>query len=282
MKFAKISVAASLLISVAALAQIASPSVRLSQDYGAATDLRTFTMDAKSRVREGGVFYAKYVANLCSKDFNAIAERARTAVARQIQQTSTVESWRLTQVDALARRCAGFAPGEAQTLARELSGMPAASDPLANASNSLRAAAKTGRSDLIRAAMESAMAVDDSLLWTSDRLWDAVAQADPEARKRSGFYLGGKVYSESDGPQHLEAATALELGFCKPGSLCAADDEVLLICAAGGDCARDRTEKAKSFYFANGGTEEGWKRILALTAQVRAAIASRNVAFFVR
>jgi hypothetical protein len=94
--------------------------------------------------------------------------------------------------------------------------------------------------------------------------------------------LAGKVYAESDGLQHLEATTALELGFCKPGSLCAADDEVLLICAAGGDCARDRTEKAMAFYFANGGAEAGWKRTLELASQVRAAAATRNVGFFVR
>lgn len=49
-----------------------------------------------------------------------------------------------------------------------------------------------------------------------------------------------------------------------------------------GFCSPDRDAKAKSIYMPNGGSEEGWKRILTLVDRVRSALASKDVAFLVR
>jgi len=219
---------------------------------------------------------------LCGRDYAAIVNKGNTVVSKQIQATGTIPSWQLASVGDLPRRCSGFISGEAEALVNELKRLPITSDPLWAADQDLRAAARSGRRQLIRSAMARAMEIDDPLLWTSQRLWDVVAQSDAEARKALGFFLGGVVYSESDGLKHLEAYTALELGFCKPDLPCALDDELRIICAAGGACSPDRDAKAKSFYLANGGSEDGWKNVLALVGQVRAALANKNVAFFVR
>jgi hypothetical protein len=97
-----------------------------------------------------------------------------------------------------------------------------------------------------------------------------------------GLYLDNKVHSADDVQSHHEAVAALELGFCKPGLPCALDDELLIVCAVGGDCARDRSDKARSMYMANGGSEDGWRRVLALVDRIQAAVRGADVGMFVR
>jgi hypothetical protein len=289
MKLSRLLIAASFLVlSVTATAQSHAPhstgaaSRRLLQEYATTDNLRAFALQARTRPSEGGLFYANYIANICGRDYATIAQRGHAAVSKQIQATGTIPSWQLAKIADLSHRCSGFIAGEPEALFNELKRAPVRSDPLFAAEQDLRAAARSGRRDQIQTAMARAMEIDDPFLWTSQRLWDVVAQSDAEAKKSLGFYVGGVVYSEKDGLKHLEAHTALELGFCKPDLPCALDDELRILCATGGACSQDRDAQAKTFYLDNGGSEEGWKNVLTLIGRVRTALANRNVAFFAR
>jgi hypothetical protein len=265
-----------------ALAMAQSVSARLNHEYAAADNLRAFAMQAKGRPSEGGVFYALYAADICGRDFNAIKRLGDAAMAKEIKASGTVASYRVALRDSLPSRCAAFVAGEADALVRELKVAPASYDPLLAAEQSLASAIQSQRPELIRPAVANVMAIDDSLLWTHHNLFALVAQSDPEARKVNGIYFGGVVYPPGPTTKNLEANSALELAFCRPGTACAQEDTLRLMCAAGGACAPDLETQQKNFYMANGGTEEGWKLVLAMTQQIRDALASKNVAFFVR
>jgi hypothetical protein len=263
--------------------QGAQISQRLQQELGASNNLRAFAMSAMHRPNEGGVFYALYVANVCGRNFPAITKAGNAAIAKEIASKGTISSSHLGMMTDLPQRCSEFIPGEAAQLHSDLKMRAESSgDPLVAARQALIAASKSGRAELLRAAVARLMELDDPLLWTDRRLYDYVAQFDPEARRVSGIFLNGKVYRSADGHRHLEVSTALELGFCKRDLPCAPDDELRVVCAVGGDCARDRYEKAKQYLPANGGTEDGWKATMTLVNQIQAALAAGNVSFFVR
>jgi hypothetical protein len=259
-----------------------SVSARLNQEYAAAADLRAFAMEAKARPSEGGVFYARYAVDICGRDFASIKWLGDAAVAKEIKSTGTVASYRLALGASIVNRCSAFVPGEASALYQELAAIPASYDPLVAAEKETLAAVHPRSPDLIRAAVARLIAVDDPLLWTHHRLFALLAQSDPEARSESGVFFGGVVYTAEPDGKLLEANSALELAFCRPGTACAKLDDLRLMCAAGGACASDLEAWQKNFYMANGGTGDGWKLVLALTQQIRDALASKNVAFFVR
>jgi hypothetical protein len=280
-----LSLSISFLLAGAAIGadQVGQPSQRLQQEFAASNNLRAFAMSAMNRASEGGIYYASYVADICGRDFAAITRAGNAAVSKEIASKATVSASRLAMMADLPQRCSAFVAGEASELHGNLKARAQnGGDPLVAAQQELIAASKSGRPELLRSAVARLMQLDDSLLWSQHRLYDYVAQSDPEAKKVLGFFLNGKVYSEADGQKHLEAHTALELGFCKPNLPCALDEELRVVCAAGGDCASDRQEKAKQYLLDNGGTEQGWKNVQTLVSQIQTALARKNVSFFVR
>lgn len=269
--------------SAIAAAPAARPSQRLLQEMAASNDLRDFATSAMSRPGEGGIFYASYVANICGRDFEAIKAAGKAAIAKEVAPGASASTSRLALMADLPRRCSSFATGEASEMVRSLKDRAQTSgDPLVAAEQDLLAAWRSGRPELLRAAVGHLMQLDDPLLWTEHRLYSYVAQFDPEAKKATGLFLNGKVYTDADGLRYLEASTALELGFCKRGLPCGPDDVLQVVCASAGNCPQDRDAKAKDYLLANGGSEDNWKNVLALMTQIQAALASRNVAFFVR
>jgi hypothetical protein len=144
------------------------------------------------------------------------------------------------------------------------------------------AAARSRSADLIRTAVADLIAFDDPLLWTHHSLFALVAQSDPEARKVSAVFFGGVVYPAGSDGQLLEANSALELACCRAGTACAKDGDLRLMCAAGGACTPDLETRQENFSKANGGTADGWRLVLALTLQIRDALASKKVGHFVR
>jgi hypothetical protein len=264
------------------MADTVSISARLNQEYAAAADLRAFAMHAKARPSEGGMFYARYAVDICGRDFALIQRLGAAAMAKEIRATGTVASYRMTLGASIVNRCAAFVPGEADTLFRELAATPASHDPLVAADKEMVAAFHSRNPDLIRAAVAGLIAIDDPLLWTHHSLFALLAQSDPEARNESGVFFGGVVYTAEPDGKLLEANSALELAFCRPGTACAKLDDLRLMCAGGGACAPDLETRQKNFYMANGGTADRWKLVLALTQQIRDALASKNVVFFVR
>lgn len=259
------------------------PSAQLLREFAAAQDLAAFARQALRRPAEGGHFYARYVASQCGRDFAAIARLGEAAVQKEIGLTGSVPAWRLELMQDLPRRCASFAPGEASSIVAGLKARSYdATDPLLVAERDLIAAARSRRPEALRPAVRRLMRIDDPLLWTDHRLYDSVAQADPEARSRLGLFLDGRVVSAADEPGYLEASTALDLGFCTPGLPCAADDLLRIVCASGGACASDRDRQAKDLYLASGGSEAGWRRVTALADRIREARRSGAVSMFVR
>jgi hypothetical protein len=258
-----------------------SISARLNQEYANADNLRAFAIHAKARPSEGGVFYARYAVDNCGRDLVAIKRAADVARGKEIKATGTVASHRLALGDRFLHRCGAFTPGEASAMYQDLSAIPGSYDPLLAADRDMLNAAFSRRPDLIRAAVAKLIEIDDPLLWTHHRLFELMAMADPEARRVTGICFGGVVYAP-DGGELKEAASALQLGFCRAGTACAKDDELLVVCAIGGACAPDLETKEKDLYMANDGTAEGWRRVLELTQQIRDALASKNVGFFVR
>jgi hypothetical protein len=286
--FKLIATLAGIVFSACAFGQPQAPafqqavSRQLHSDFATAGNLRAFAMQARTRPSEGGLFYARYVANICGRDFGVIGAYGQQAVAKTVRTTGTVPPYQVRLMNELARRCDGFVAGEVDAILAE-SSRREAEDPLLSLVREIRNATKSGTPrEQLRAAVLKGLEVDDPLFWTENRLHNAVAQADPGARKVLGIYVGGTVYSDRDGIRHLEASTALDLGFCKPNLPCSFDDELLALCATGAACAEDREQQAKNYYLANGGSANAWPRVLAMARQVRAAIERRDVSYFVR
>lgn len=284
MKTARALLLACTLLPAAAAAQPpARPSAQLLREFAAADDLRAFALSALQRPAEGGHFYARYVASECGRDYAAVARLGEATVQKEIARTGSVPAWRLELMQDLPRRCASFAPGETTSILAGLKTRSGdTSDPLLVAERDLIAAARSRHPEALRPAVRRLLQIDDPMLWTAHRLYDFAAQADPQARSRLGLFLDGKVISPADQQSHLEASTALDLGFCTPGLPCAADDLLRVVCAAGGDCAPDRERKARDLYLANGGSEAGWRRVTALADRIREARRSGTVSMFVR
>lgn len=263
--------------------QTPPPSQRLLQELASSNNLRAFAMSAMNRPAEGGIFYASYATDICGRDFAAVTKRGDAAIASEIASNATVSASRLKMMSDLPQRCSAFIPGETTQMLNDLkSRVRSSSDPLIAAEQNLIAAWKSGRSDSMRAAVGRLMQLDDPLLWTRHRLYDYVAQFDPEAKKATGIFLNGKVYPATDGLRYLEVSIALDLGFCKRDLPCALDDELKIVCASGGECAQDRYEKARHYVLANRGTEANWKAVLTLVPQIQEALSTKNVSFFVR
>ena len=263
--------------------QTAPPSRLLLQELSASKNLRAFAIRAMTRPSEGGIYYASYVVNLCGRDFGALAKAGNAAIVKEIASSGTVSATRLAMLADMPQRCSAFVAGEPQQMLMSLRARAQSSgDPLVAAEQNLIVAWRSGRPESMRAAVARLMQLDDPLLWTQHRLYHYVAQFDPEAKKSTGIFLNGKVYTQADRQTFLEVTTALELGFCDRNLPCALDDELKIVCAGGGDCADDRYKKAKNLVLANGGTEDNWKSVLVLVNQIEAALASRNVSFFVR
>jgi hypothetical protein len=269
--------------TAAPIHQAAPPSRNLQREFSTSSNLRAFALNAMNRPSEGGIFYALYAASICGRDFAAISRLGNARVAKEIASKATASSSRLTLVTNLGKRCSAFTVGEAGAMWRSLKARDRDSgDPLLAAEQQFIAAWKSRRPDMMRAAVARLMHLDDPLLWTEHRLNRYLAQFDPEANRTSGIFLLGKVYNHKDGLKTLEASIALDLGFCKKNLPCALDDELQVGCALGQDCAPDRDQNAKHYLFANGGTEENWRNVLALVSEVQVALGSRNVAIFVR
>lgn len=288
MELVRLALVAGALLSAAVAADAAPaaqpvrPSARLLHELARSDDLKAFTTSALTRPAEGGYFYARYVANMCGRDWAVITRYGQAAVEPEIRASGPLPAWRVEMMQNLPRRCAGFAPGEAGAILADLKSRPdLLEDPLLSAERELVDASRAGRHAALRSAVRRLIQLDDPVLWTERRLWDRVAQSDPRTRGRGGYFFDRKVY-QGDDPKFLEIALALEIGFCQPDLPCAPDDELSVVCATGGDCAPDRYAKSRSFYLANGGSEKGWPRVLALVRRIQNALRTGDVAMFVR
>jgi hypothetical protein len=279
-----IALALAISLGPPAFAQSTAPPPRLAEQLAATDDLHAFALQARNRTAEGGLFYAYYIASyVCARNRPGTRELGDAAVTKLRKARGNVDAWRIEIAGELARRCSGFPEGATSRLFQELQPRLRADDPVWKAERAIRAAFGTRNPEVMRAAVAHALELDDPLLWTADRVWEAVAQFDADPKKIGGVVFDGVRYTERHGMRASEARIALEQGFCTPSRYCSLDDDIRVLCAIGApSCAKDRTAFAKNNYLANGGTEEGWKRVLVMIDQVRNAVATQNVNFFVR
>lgn len=259
-------------------------TARLREQMSAAQDLRAFALSAKNRPGEGGYFYARYVANICGRDFTAIGALGAQAIAEKIRTTGTVSTEHLLNADDLPRRCAAFVADEATQIVQEMRSKEATGrDPLLAAERHAFDAFKSRDSQALRTAFEQLARINDPLLWTQHGLYNFIVSGDPEARKETGgFYFDGKVYTPAEESAYAETRLALDLGFCHENEPCELDFVSRIVCSSAGNCASDRYAFLKAQYLANGGDEAGWSRVLVLEKRVRAGVAAGAVSMFVR
>jgi hypothetical protein len=260
-----------------------SPSSALLGELSAAADLRAFALSALSRPAEGGHFYARYVAIACGLNFPAIRRMHDDSVAAKLSEHGTISPHQLAAGDNLPRRCASFVGDEVAQILEKVQAHDAdGQDPLIAAERQARNALKSKDPAALRQAFAALQQVNDPLLWTQNSLPHTFAASDPEARKSGGIYFDGQVLTHDDPLSFLETRLALNLGFCIPELPCASDYQVQMSCLFDGHCVADRSEWMKAQYFAGGGTDAGWTRVIALQNRIRAALSSGNTSMFVR
>lgn len=255
------------------------PSHRLRQEFSEATDLRAFAYSAMARPHEGGYFYARHAGNLCGKDVGRVTRSGEAAVAKEVRETGTVAFARLQAAEQFQRLCGSFAQGEAADMVKQMNARaPSGEDPLLSTrEDTITTLLRKKQWDQVGPLFERLSELNDPLLWTEDQLFRLIVASDPETRNTGGFYFDGKVY-RPDESGAAEAWSALELGFCGNGP-CALD--LRLICLGGGFCG-DHAALVRAQYFANGGTEVGWGRVMLLEQRVRAGIEARATEMFVQ
>ncbi len=259
-------------------------SARLQAELFQARDWRVFVLAAKQRPEEGGYYYAKYIANLCGGNRHALQAKAQESVADAVRTAGTVEPERLKVVEDLASRCASFIPGEAAQIWKELAAKEVdGRDPLVLAERRvLKLLAPSSDPAMHREAATVLLANQDPLLWSQHQLLYHLMAADPQARRAGGgMFFDGKTYAvDEDGAGEL--AVAAWLTACGENVRCALDDIMVARCIAGHECAGNARDYLCLDYLANGGTADGYARILALEQRIRAAVLARSVASFVR
>lgn len=258
-------------------------SARLQAELFQARDWRVFVLAAKQRPEEGGYYYAKYIANLCGGNRRALQAKAQESVADAVRTAGTVEPERLKVVEDLASRCASFIPGEAAQIWKELASKEAdGRDPLVLAERRvLKLLAPSSDPAMHREAATVLLANQDPLLWSQRQLLTHLMSEDPQARKAGGLFFEGKTYTAEDDAAP-DLAMAAWLTACGENVRCALDDIMVARCIAGHECAGNARDYLRLDYLANGGTADGYARILALEQRIRAAVLARSVASFVR
>jgi len=266
---------------------IAAPAARsdiaagVRNAFRASTDYRDFAVAAMQRPGEGGYFYARYAVQLCAVYGNEGTVRA--GIRASVAERGTVSPEQLRAADLLVRQCAGFFPGEAARILREIKTLAATNtDPLVRASESLADAEQAGTPGKLRAAVVQLLDVGDPLLLSESGALDRVARSDAQARAVEGLWLGGRLVLKDSGNDAALAMLALQLGACGESDPCGVDVMVLEGCLSQGLCDADWRKALRQEMLDAGVTPDEIERMLALAARVRRAIDEKDVAFFVR
>ncbi len=209
-------------------------SAALAREYLSSTDLYAFAMRARTRLSEGGRWYAMEAMRAC--EFDDPSSMLDAEVAKMIAKTGTVSAQQSEALERYRRRCAGFTAGTRGEMSRWLKDRAVArDDPLMNAAHDVSTAATP---EARRGALQTMLDLHDPLL-TSEmrRSFELVDHVD--RGPATGPWFGGVDYRAPKSEVLYDVA--LQLAACPPGAACAQQSLDELACMAGGDCEHDLT-----------------------------------------
>ncbi len=265
-------------------ASSAAVSSRLRAAMAVSTDWRQFALEAMTRPGEGGYFYARHVASICARGFNAFVQHVQDGGRRLVAAGSTVSSRQLQEIDRATSICSGFDPVEAAGLVDAIDRQSVdRQDPLMNGADAARTAIANGDRASLANAVQQVLGVRDPLLLSDNGLLAAVMASDPDASAVRGWAFDGKVYSVADPRGYADFKTALDLASCDAGSPCGMDMLVLGTCVGSPQCPDDAHDYARSRYVSSGrATDVQFSNVTSIETRIRQALKDGNVAAFVR
>lgn len=260
-----------------------NPSWKLLGELQRAKDWRAFALSAKSRPEEGGYFYAMYVTNLCGMKVATIQELARDAISTSIARTGTVSPTMIAMTETFMRRCASFAPNEAEEISQNLrTSASDQQDPITRPRQGLIAALKQKNRQSQRAALDALLALGDHLAIFKDQLLALVMSASPQAKQASALWFAGRLYGPDDTDSLSIMNLALTMASCVDGAPCELDNDMMLACLGGQFCVDDRQAHLRHRYLVEAGlSNEGFEQAVSLSQRIREAIDRRQVDAFI-
>ena len=253
--------------------------------FATAGDWRAFALAAKNHPEVGGRFYAIYAANLCARDNLGIQQTAQGGQAKQLAVSGTVSNERLALTESLATRCSAFVPAEAAELVASLRAQSKdGADPLLAARQKLLEGKDKSDATAVREAVRQMLASGDPLVLSADDLLMLAMSFQTKSPNDRSLWFDGQSYDVFDASgDAMVLRTAVELGTCAEGAVCALDDRMAISCINQPDCIIDRVEYLRARYLQSpGASPETFVRVLALAEKVRSAIRAKNVDAFVR
>jgi hypothetical protein len=266
-------------------ASFATAGKDLQRTFAEARDWRAFALAAKNHPEAGGRFYAIYAANLCARDNLGIQQTAQAGQAKQLAVSGTVSNERLALTETLATRCSAFVPAEASELVASLRAQAKdGADPLLAARQKLLEGKEKSDATAVREAVRQMLASGDSLLLSADDLLMLAMSIQTTNPTDRSYWFDGKRYDVFDASgEAMVLRTAVELGTCTVGAVCALDDRMAISCISQSDCITDRVEYLRTQYLQSpGASPEKFLGVLALADRIKRAIQARNVDAFVR
>lgn len=257
----------------------------LQRMFAAARDWRAFALAAKNHPESGGRFYAIHAANLCARDALSIQQTAQAGQAEQLAISGTISNERLALTDSLSTRCSAFVPAEAADLVASLRALARdGADPLLAARQKLLDGKERSDAAEVRESVRQMLASGDSLLLSVDDLLMLAMSFQPKNQNERSYWFDGKRYDVFDASgEALMLRTAVELGTCAVGAICALDDRIAMACISQPDCTTDRVAYLQSQYLQSpGASSDKFRKVLVLADKVRNAILARDVDAFVR
>lgn len=267
-----------------AVAESKPPSAALAREFGAATDWRSFALNARQRPEEGGHFYAMLVSDFCGMDAAAMPELARDAVSDSLAKTGTVTVATQKLTEKFVTLCAGFLPKEASELYRELKGSSSSSkDPLVNAARALAQAIQGADVRSTRRALQHLLSLSDPTLAHSGHLLEQVMLSNQNAGAKGSLRFDGNSYSANEPDGLASIGLALKLAACRDGFPCPLDTSMMISCLGGIVCTESREQYLRQVYVEQAGMTDAWfAQATALGGRLRQAVDDQDVDAFVR
>ena len=203
--------------------------------FQASTDYRSFALEMMQRPAEGGYFYARHAVVFCAAygDEGTVRAGIRASVAAR----GTVSPGQLKAADTIVRQCAGFFPGEAARILRDIKALAVTNtDPLLRATESLGASGAGGQPREAALGGHATAGSRRSVAARQAGGLDRVARSDAQARAAEGLWLDGRLVRKDSGNDAALATLALQLGACRESEPCGIDVMVLDVCLRQGMC----------------------------------------------
>ena len=267
-------------------------SAALAAEFKAAKDWRVFAMSALARPKEGGYFYAQYVANSCGRKLAQFVSTAKNSVALEIKASGTVSIERVAATERIEGMCTGFTAGETADLSRSIPNRAdVRDDPLMAAQIAVREAlnnlSKDASKDLnssgFKNSIQGLLDTGDLLVLNESLSLQIAMGKDPEALKSYGLWFDGKLYTLDNELGLTALLGGMKLALCSENQVCQLDDDMLHNCITGGNCTPDRRKWLKMRYASEGSmTAEQFQEVEKMERRMREVISSKNASAFVR